>query len=97
MIFAALSLSLFEYISITNQLEPIEPDSIGVHTFERIDDFQHYICTAKSQTGANQLINHFITSSHQTVKYIMLLQFENPLPFIVANYWTPMALYKKSG
>ena len=24
-------------------------------------------CTAKSQTGANQLINHFITSSHQTV------------------------------
>ena len=49
----------------------------------------------KSQTGANQLINHFITSSHQTVKYIMLLQFENPLPFIVANHWTPMALYKK--
>ena len=52
-------------------------------------------CTAKGQTCANQLINHFITSSHQTVKYIMLLQFENPLPFIVANYWTPMALYKK--
>ena len=63
-----------------------------------VDDFQHCKekkCTAKSQTGANQLINHFIMSSHQTVKYIMLLQFKNPLPFIVANYWTPMALYKK--